>query len=146
MASRNTSNTGKKLVKSKAKGKRGAHLPDVNEATQFKKGYDPRRNLKGRPRSFDQFRALAQDIAEQIATTKDGTPLTWNGQEITFAEFVLLSWVTDKKYLEKFAEAAFGKVPQSGTNLNIDMAKLTDAQLERIAKGEDPLKVLTNAQ
>jgi phage terminase small subunit len=31
------------------------------------------------------------------------------------------------------------------TNLNIDLSKLTDGQLERIAKGEDPLKVLLNA-
>jgi phage terminase small subunit len=31
------------------------------------------------------------------------------------------------------------------TNLNIDLSKLTDAQLERIATGEDPLKVLINA-
>lgn len=30
------------------------------------------------------------------------------------------------------------------TNLNIDLSKLTDAQLERIANGEDPLKVLTD--
>ncbi len=31
------------------------------------------------------------------------------------------------------------------TNLNIDLSKLTDAQLERIAKGEDLIKVLLNA-
>lgn len=31
------------------------------------------------------------------------------------------------------------------TKLNIDLSKLSDAQLERIANGEDPLKVLTNA-
>lgn len=31
------------------------------------------------------------------------------------------------------------------TNLNIDLSKLTDAQLERIANGEDPLKVLVDA-
>jgi phage terminase small subunit len=31
------------------------------------------------------------------------------------------------------------------TNLNIDLSKLSDAQLERLANGEDPLKVLLNA-
>lgn len=31
------------------------------------------------------------------------------------------------------------------TKLNIDLSKLTDAQLERLAKGEDPLKVILNA-
>jgi hypothetical protein len=107
--SKNTRNTGENLAKSR----KGANLPKDGKATQFAKGYDPRRNLKGRPKSFDQLRALAQDIAEQIATKADGTPLKWNGQEITFAEFVLLSWVTDKKYLEKFVDVAYGKVPQA---------------------------------
>lgn len=101
------SNTGKKLEKSSRRGQ-----TEASKKTQFAKGYDPRRNLKGRPKSFDQLRALAQDIAEQIATKADGSPLKWNGQEITFAEFVLLSWVTDKKYLEKFMDVAYGKVPQ----------------------------------
>lgn len=31
------------------------------------------------------------------------------------------------------------------TNLNIDLSKLSDDQLERLANGEDPLKVLTSA-
>jgi len=31
------------------------------------------------------------------------------------------------------------------TKLNIDLSKLTDAQLERIANGEDPLKVIVDA-
>lgn len=31
------------------------------------------------------------------------------------------------------------------TSLNVDLSKLTDAQLERIANGEDPLKVIINA-
>jgi len=103
------------MARSKAGSNTARKLPRkkkvVPEGVPFKKGYDPRRNLKGRPKSFDQFRALAKDIAEQIATTASGTALKWNGQEITFAEFALLSWATDKKYLEKFIEVAYGKVP-----------------------------------
>lgn len=104
---RNTSNTGAKQAK---KG-RGSNLPEDGKETQFKKGYDPRRNMKGRPKAFDQWRELAQDVLQQVATNQVGKPLMWNGEEITFAEFVLLTWALDKKQQEKIIEAAFGKVP-----------------------------------
>jgi hypothetical protein len=104
---RNTSNTGKKQAK-----RGNPNLAEVSQETQFKKGYDPRRNMKGRPKAFDQWRALAQDIMQQIATNTKGQPLTWNGEEISFAEFILLTWAIDKKQQEKIVEAAFGKVPQ----------------------------------
>jgi hypothetical protein len=41
----------------------------------FAKG-DPCINRKGRPKSFDQFRELAQSIAHQKITDKDGNPMT----------------------------------------------------------------------
>jgi hypothetical protein len=102
-----TSNTGSKQAK---RGRKD--IADDGKETQFKKGYDPRRNMKGRPKAFDQWRELAQDIMQQIATNTKGQPLTWNGEEITFAEFVLLTWAMDKKQQEKIVEAAFGKAPQ----------------------------------
>jgi hypothetical protein len=127
MAKKKPSNTGWKL---------GKHTPsEASKATQFKKGYDPRRNLNGRPKAFDDFRKLAQDIGEQIATTKDGTSLKWNGQEVTWAEFILLSWLTDKKYMEKFSDIAYGKVPQPITGKNEEplLPPLPDEErLERI--------------
>lgn len=105
---RQTSNTAKKQPR---KGN-NPNLAEDGKPFQFKKGYDPRRNMNGRPKAFDQWRKLAQDIAEQIATKKDGELILWNGQEITVAEAILLSWAGDKKHMEKFVEAAFGKVPQ----------------------------------
>ena len=36
------------------------------------------------------------------------------------------------------------RIEQSATNLNIDYASLTDKQLERIARGENPLDVITS--
>lgn len=138
--------------RSNAAGKLPTTKKKTPEGKPFNKGYDPRRNLKGRPRKFDEFRALALDIAEQTATTKDGQTILWNGQEITFAEFVLLSWVTDKKYLDQFAQIAYGKVPDEIKH-HFDMdefvrkyiKKFTDGQLERISKGENPLDVLAES-
>ncbi len=71
----------------------------------FVKG-DPRINRKGRPRSFDQLRKLAQQIADEAVTDS-------NGHKIRLAEAILRSWAESKEpILQKaFMEYAFGKVP-----------------------------------
>src|SRR5262249_54865920 len=71
----------------------------------FVKG-DPRINRKGRPRSFDELRKLAQGIAQEAVTTS-------RGARITLAEAILRSWAESKEpQLQKaFMEYAFGKVP-----------------------------------
>jgi hypothetical protein len=71
----------------------------------FVKG-DPRINRKGRPRSFDQLRKLAQEIADEKVT--DG-----HGNKIALVQAILRSWVESKEpMLQKaFMEYAFGKVP-----------------------------------
>ena len=77
----------------------------------FVKG-DPRINRKGRPRSFDALRALAQEIAHETAT-KDGVPLVIEGHKVTVAEAILRTWATSKnpQLVKSFIEIAFGKVP-----------------------------------
>lgn len=67
----------------------------------FGKGFDPRRNLKGRPRSFDEVRALAQDLAHEDI---EGTEAIVK---------VLRQWRgSPEPTLQKaFVEYAFGKVP-----------------------------------
>jgi len=72
----------------------------------FTKGYDPRRNRKGRPKSFDALRALAQQIAREEVQMTDGTYMTR-------AELILRAWTVDKNplYQKAFLEIAYGKVP-----------------------------------
>ncbi len=72
----------------------------------FQKGFDPKRNLKGRPRSFDQLREFAQDIAHREIPTG-------RGKKITIAEAILLKLAGAKEpqALKTFLEFAFGKVP-----------------------------------
>ena len=62
--------------------------------------------LGGRPKSFDQFRALAQAIAHSLTDDPKGNP-------ITVIEKILRSWAESKEpQLQRaFVEYAFGKVP-----------------------------------
>lgn len=77
----------------------------------FRKG-DPRINRKGRPKSFDALRELAQQIAHE-SVLRDGEPVVIDGHIVTAAELIMRQWATSKNpQLQKaFVEVAFGKVP-----------------------------------
>lgn len=69
--------------------------------TRFKKG-DARINRKGRPRSFDKLRKLAQAIALENAS-----------ETMTVIEVIMRKWATSKdpRLQQAFIEYAYGKVP-----------------------------------
>jgi len=84
----------------------------------FTKG-DPRINRKGRPKSFDALRELAQQIAHEEAQSRDAqtgelVPVVINGRKATTAELVLRKWFQSKDGRMQIhaMEVAFGKVPQ----------------------------------
>jgi len=103
---------------------------------QFTKG-DPRINRKGRPKSFDALRTLGQQIAHEIAKSKDGRELIIDGHKVTVTEAIMRQWATSKnpKLQQLFIEVAYGKVPTiteiSGT---LNFNELTDDELHAIAK------------
>ena len=78
----------------------------------FKKG-DPRINRNGRPQNFDAFRSLAQSIANEKLTDKDGQPVVIEGHVVTVAEGILRKWSrsSDPRLQQAFVEVAYGKVP-----------------------------------
>jgi hypothetical protein len=71
----------------------------------FKKGHDPRRNLTGRPKSFEEFRKLVQSIMSETVDTKLG--------RMTAAEAMVRYAVRSKDPAlhRLLIEYAFGKVP-----------------------------------
>lgn len=81
----------------------------------FVKG-DPRINRKGRPKTFDAFRSLAQQVAHEVAKVKENgeeVELVIDGHTVTVAEAIIRSWSNsaDPKLQIAFVEYAFGKVP-----------------------------------
>ncbi len=77
----------------------------------FVKG-DPRINRKGRPKSFDALRELAQQIAHETAT-RAGEPLVIEGHIATVTEVILRQWAQSKdpRLQQAFIQYAYGKVP-----------------------------------
>ena len=69
-------------------------------------------NRKGRPKSFDALRTLAQQIAHEVAKDKSGQELVISGNKVTIVEAIMRQWATDKKMQQAFIEYAFGKVVQ----------------------------------
>lgn len=78
---------------------------------------DIRINRKGRPKTFDAARSLAQQIAHEIAKTKDKDgeeiELVIDDHYVTVTEAILRSWANsgDPKLSTAFMEWAYGKVP-----------------------------------
>lgn len=87
-------------------------MTNTRKPGTFAKG-DVRINRKGRPKSFDALRALAQQIAHEAAL-KNGEPLVIEGHIITVTEAILRTWAQSKdpRLQQAFIEVAFGKVPQ----------------------------------
>ena len=78
----------------------------------FVKG-DPRINRKGRPKSFDGLRSLAQEIAHEAAKSQAGQPVVIDGHVVTITEAIMRSWAMSKdpRLQQKFIEVAYGQVP-----------------------------------
>lgn len=85
--------------------------PNPSPSNRFTKG-DPRINRKGRPKSFDAFRELAQAISHEEAKSKDA-PLVINNHVVTVAEAILRQWAQSKdpRLQMAFIEVAYGKAP-----------------------------------
>ena len=93
------SNTAVKLRKKK-----------VPQGKPFAKGNDPRRNLRGRPKSFDQLRALGQELSHEWALGDDGKPLLAPDKKpMTITEAIMRQMMRDPKQYIDWLYITYGK-------------------------------------
>lgn len=113
-------------------------------------------NPLGRPK--DHLRAIGMNIAakkaRKILSEEEMElirQLDMNPNDVTVAETIMVMLATsmNKDKLELFLDRTFGKVPNININAEVSAqllvkfkSKLTDAELQRIATGEDVLDIL----
>lgn len=99
-------------------------MANVQNLKPFVKG-DKRINRKGRPKSFDELRSLAQQIAHERLAAGDVS--------MTTTEAILRKWAASKdpRLQMQFMDVAYGKVPVVNENQNRDDVTL------RVVYGDD---------
>lgn len=77
---------------------------------------DPRINRKGRPKTIDSIRKLAQQIANEEAVEK--------GSAMSQIELILRDWANSKSFEKQlaFVQYAYGKVPEQVLTEGRDLA------------------------
>jgi hypothetical protein len=81
-------------------------------------------------------RIIAENVAQAIST---GTAIMPDGKQLDLSP---KDWMEFTKWLYTHIDGP-AITKQENTNINIDYTTLTDKQLERLARGDDPLDVIT---
>jgi len=112
-------------------------MSDNVPGAPFKKG-DPRINRNGRPKTFDAARALAQEIAHEVATGDHGDIVIGN-HKVTIIEAILRKWATSKdpRLQMAFVEYAYGKPPTRLEHTGEDGKPIEFSMIEVILPPED---------
>lgn len=128
--------------------------PDPPAEYRFKPGQSG--NPSGRPRD------IVREIGKRIASAKANKSLKpkerkvaedlgFDTNDLTLLEHIMLSLATSKNPLkiQMFFERVYGKVPNININAEVNAAlvtrfrsKFTDAELEDIASGSNPMDIL----
>lgn len=125
------------MAETKKKKPRGKGKP-------FQKGFDPRRNLDGPPRKFDELREMVLNLFSETAEVKNDKGQTVG--EITRLEAMFRRWLGSEDFYKqnKVVEIGYGKVPDELNVNTFDVNRFiqdnielfTDGQLQRLRAGE----------
>lgn len=98
---------------------------------------DPRINRTGRPKSFDQLRALGQQLGNEIVVGRDGKPLLApDGQPMTATELIMRQMMQDEKQRLDYLHIAYGRPPLKQEVTGKDGAPLGSATLDLAILGK----------
>ena len=99
---------------------------------------DPRINRLGRPKNAE---TLQKAVNRFLTAEFEGT----EGEKTTALDELIRDWAFSKNFQKQngVLERGFGKVKEN-VHVEVDMKQLSKEQLERIAAGEDIMKVLSN--
>jgi hypothetical protein len=95
------------------------------------------------------LKQLAGTLLDELTRAEDQRLWTENAKSVGLERYDYIEF--NKAEIDSFRgllddiAAELGERKKAQANINIDLSKLSDAQLERIANGEDPLKVIVNA-
>jgi hypothetical protein len=91
---------------------------------------DERINRKGRPKSFDQLRALGQQLAEEISVNAGKPLLAPDGQPMTQVEAIMRQMMQDEKQRLDFLYITYGKPSERREVTGKDGSPLGSAALD----------------
>jgi len=91
---------------------------------------DERINRKGRPKSFDQLRALGQQLAEETFTIAGRPVPAPDGQPMTQVEAIMRQMMNDEKQRLDYLYITYGKPSERREVTGKDGAPLGSAALE----------------
>lgn len=101
-------------------------MPQRTKAPPFKKGFDPRRNLKGRPKVGTSLAEKIRDALNEKANgdySKLDALIDKAWEQAISGNFQMLNWLSDHGY---------GRVPEKleiNKEDKVDLSKLTDEEL-----------------
>lgn len=94
-------------------------------------------NRNGRPKSFDQLRALGQHLGDEIVMGRDGKPiLAPDGQPMTATEMIMRQMMQDEKQRLDYLHIAYGRPPLKQEVTGKDGAPLGSAALDLSVLGK----------
>ena len=143
-----------KLPRPKIKKPKKKLAPDdprminLQKGKPFQKGFDPRRNLDGRPKDVDYLRAFVQELLDEEITVPANKETGIPERKVHLLRSMLLGMALGNAAADHIAllQYGYGKIPDEIVFTVDDLKKIIDYlppdMVERIAKGDNIVNII----